>query len=181
MSELVPSCHVLPGAGACGRCACSAVRSAGHRGKGHGLAAGAKGYAGARVPRGKRTGAAGATRYLAHALIALQWLQIHGAALRQRWRWQPAPSHLPDIAYPIPHQPSPTLRSSQHNPGIARFPALVGAMAFSRVLGLVRDVVASGLRRHRQSRRCLASKVPNLQRLFAEAFPRAFVPDAGGF
>lgn len=88
LSELVPIATVLPSAGACSeqvRLFCGRVRSAGigdvhgadHEGEDilvHAVSRedALQMVAGDRIPNG-------------HTLIALQWLQINGEALRQRW------------------------------------------------------------------------------------------------
>lgn len=89
MSELVPIATVLPSAGACSeqvRLFCGRVSRASVGGI-HGLAAEGEDILVHGVPREAALELLARDRVPnGHTLIALQWLQIHGAALRRRWR-----------------------------------------------------------------------------------------------
>jgi ADP-ribose pyrophosphatase len=88
LSELVPIATVLPSAGACNeqvRLFCGRVGPATPGGI-HGLAAEGEDILVHSVSRDRALALLAANRIPnGHTLIALQWLQIHGAALRERW------------------------------------------------------------------------------------------------
>ncbi|MFC1578869.1 NUDIX domain-containing protein [Pseudomonadota bacterium] len=88
MSELVPIATVLPSAGACTeqvRLFCGRVSRASVGGI-HGLAEEGEDILVHGVPRVEALELLARDRVPnGHTLIALQWLQIHGAALRRRW------------------------------------------------------------------------------------------------
>lgn len=89
LSDLVPIATVLPSAGACSeqvRLFCGLVSHAGTGGV-HGLAAEGEDILVHSVSRREALALLAANRIPnGHTLIALQWLQIHGDALRERWR-----------------------------------------------------------------------------------------------
>ena len=88
LSELLPIATVLPSAGACTeqvRLFCGRVSSAAIGGI-HGLQEEGEDILVHCVPRTEALALLAADRIPnGHTLIALQWLQIHGAALRERW------------------------------------------------------------------------------------------------
>ncbi|MCB1847425.1 MAG: NUDIX domain-containing protein [Halieaceae bacterium] len=88
MSELLPIATVLPSAGACNeqvRLFCGRVSRASVGGI-HGLAAEGEDILVHGVPRLEALELLARDRVPnGHTLIALQWLQIHGAELRRRW------------------------------------------------------------------------------------------------
>ena len=88
VSELVPIATVLPSAGACSeqvRLFCGRVSSAAIGGV-HGLQEEGEDILVHSVPRTDALQMLAADRIPnGHTLIALQWLQIHGDALRERW------------------------------------------------------------------------------------------------
>jgi ADP-ribose diphosphatase len=88
LSELLPIATVLPSAGACTeqvRLFCGRVSSAAIGGI-HGLAAEGEDILVHSVSRTEALSLLAADRIPnGHTLIALQWLQIHGADLRERW------------------------------------------------------------------------------------------------
>ena len=89
LSRLLPIATVMPSAGACSeqvRLFCGLVSHAGTGGV-HGLAAEGEDILVHSVPRREALALLAANRIPnGHTLIALQWLQIHGDALRERWR-----------------------------------------------------------------------------------------------
>lgn len=89
LSRLLPIATVMPSAGACSeqvRLFCGLVSHAGTGGV-HGLAAEGEDILVHSVSRREALALLAANRIPnGHTLIALQWLQIHGDALRERWR-----------------------------------------------------------------------------------------------
>jgi ADP-ribose pyrophosphatase len=89
LSRLLPIATVMPSAGACSeqvRLFCGLVNHAGTGGV-HGLAAEGEDILVHSVSRREALALLAANRVPnGHTLIALQWLQIHGDALRERWR-----------------------------------------------------------------------------------------------
>lgn len=89
MSELLPIATVIPSAGACSeqiRLFCGRVSRAAIGGI-HGLAEEGEDILVHSVTRSDALAMLAADRVPnGHTLIALQWLQIHGDALRERWR-----------------------------------------------------------------------------------------------
>lgn len=89
LSRLLPIATVMPSAGACSeqvRLFCGLVSHSGTGGV-HGLAAEGEDILVHSVPRREALALLAANRIPnGHTLIALQWLQIHGDALRERWR-----------------------------------------------------------------------------------------------
>ena len=89
LSRLLPIATVMPSAGACSeqvRLFCGLVSHAGAGGV-HGLAAEGEDILVHAVGRREALALLAANRIPnGHTLIALQWLQIHGDALRERWR-----------------------------------------------------------------------------------------------
>ncbi|MGL4565346.1 MAG: NUDIX domain-containing protein [Halioglobus sp.] len=89
LSRLLPIATVMPSAGACSeqvRLFCGLVSHAGTGGV-HGLAAEGEDILVHAVSRREALALLAANRIPnGHTLIALQWLQIHGDALRERWR-----------------------------------------------------------------------------------------------
>jgi len=88
LSQLLPIATVMPSAGACSeqvRLFCGLVNQAG-RGGVHGLAAEGEDILVHSVTRREALELVAANRVPnGHTLIALQWLQLHGDALRERW------------------------------------------------------------------------------------------------
>jgi ADP-ribose pyrophosphatase len=88
LSELVPIATFIPSAGACSeqvRLFCGRVRSAAIGGI-HGVADEGEDILVHSVPRVEALRMVAEDRMPnGHTLIALQWLQIHGDSLRERW------------------------------------------------------------------------------------------------
>lgn len=88
LAELVPVASFYPSAGACSehvRLFCGRVLSAG-AGEVHGLDSEGEDILVHRIPRREVLALLAADRIAnGHTLIALQWLALHGAQLRQRW------------------------------------------------------------------------------------------------
>lgn len=88
LAELLPIASYYPSAGACSehvRLFCGRVSSAGVGGV-HGAPGEHEDILVHRVPRGEALALLAQDRIPnGHTLIALQWLQLHGDALRQRW------------------------------------------------------------------------------------------------
>lgn len=88
LAELVPVASYYPSAGACSehvRLFCGRVLTAG-AGEVHGLDSEGEDILVHRVPRGEALALLAADRIAnGHTLVALQWLALHGEALRRRW------------------------------------------------------------------------------------------------